>query len=76
MYGAIHEGNPTPDLLAIKYLEALGMVANGQATKIFLPVDTNNVMGSIVGIAELFRATGDPTLPSAPRTPPTPSTPA
>ena len=70
VYGAIHDGNPTNDLLAIKYLDALAKIADGRATKIFLPVDTNNVMGSIAGISELFRSTGDPTSP--PRTPPPP----
>jgi regulator of protease activity HflC (stomatin/prohibitin superfamily) len=61
VYAAIHEGNPTSDLIAIKYLEALAKIADGKATKIFLPVDTNNVMGSIAGIAEVFRATGNAT---------------
>ncbi len=56
VYAAIHEGNPTNDLIAIKYLEALGTIANGQATKIFLPADMSNVLGSIGGIAELFRS--------------------
>ena len=37
VYAAIHDGDPTPDLLAIKYLEALGTVADGRASKIFLP---------------------------------------
>ena len=64
VYAAIHEGNPTNDLIAIKYLEALARIADGKATKIFLHVDTTNVMGSIAGISELFRSTGDP--PSAP----------
>ena len=59
VYAAIHEGNPTSELIAIKYLEALAKIADGKATKIFLPVDTNNVMGSIAGISELFRSTGD-----------------
>jgi regulator of protease activity HflC (stomatin/prohibitin superfamily) len=65
VYGAIHEGNPTPDLLAIKYLEALQGIANGRATKIFLPADMAGVMGSIGGIAELFNGNGD-TPPAAP----------
>ena len=43
--GAIHEGNPTPDLLAIKYLEALQVVADGQATKIFLPTEIAGFFG-------------------------------
>lgn len=36
VYSAIHDGDPTNDLIAIKYLEALGTIANGQATKIFV----------------------------------------
>ena len=52
---AIHNGNPTPDLIAIRYLEALQGVANGQATKIFLPLDTSGVLGSVAAIGEMFR---------------------
>ena len=37
VYAAIHEGDPTNDLIAIKYLESLEKVANGKATKVFLP---------------------------------------
>ncbi|GHT37794.1 paraslipin [Endomicrobiia bacterium] len=55
VYNAIHEGRPTNDLIAIKYLEALEKVADGQATKIFLPLETAGVTASIGGIAELFK---------------------
>ena len=55
VYTAIHSGKPTNDLIAIKYLEALAKVANGQATKIFLPLETSGVLGSIAGVAELFK---------------------
>jgi len=54
VYSAIHDGNPTNDLIAIKYLEALEKVADGQATKVFLPLETSGVLGSIAGIGELF----------------------
>jgi len=57
VYKAIHEGNPTNDLIAIKYLEALGKVADGQATKVFLPLETAGVTASLGGIAELFKGT-------------------
>ncbi|MDH5293842.1 MAG: hypothetical protein OEW91_09195, partial [Acidimicrobiia bacterium] len=50
-----HEGDPTPDLITIKYLEALQGVANGKATKIFLPLDTSGVLGSVAAIGELFK---------------------
>ena len=59
VYQAIHTGDPTPDLLAIKYMEALQGVADGQATKIFLPMDTSGVLGSVAAIGELFKDTQD-----------------
>jgi regulator of protease activity HflC (stomatin/prohibitin superfamily) len=58
-YEAIHEGNPTPDLLAIKYLEALAAIANGQATKIIVPAEMSGIAGSLAGIRELFNGTGE-----------------
>lgn len=58
VFAAIHTGDPTPDLIAIRYLETLTQVADGQATKIFLPLDTTSVLGSIGAIAELFSDAG------------------
>src|SRR5687768_2010168 len=58
VYTAIHEGGATPDLIAIKYLEALQVMANGQATKIFLPADTSGFLGSLAGVAELLKDGG------------------
>jgi regulator of protease activity HflC (stomatin/prohibitin superfamily) len=60
VFTAIHNGNPTPDLVAIRYLEALETVANGQATKIFLPLDTSGVLGSVAAIGEMFKETSAP----------------
>lgn len=55
VFNAIHEGRPTNDLIAIKYLEALQNIADGQATKIFLPMEASGILGSIAGIGELFK---------------------
>lgn len=55
VYKAIHEGNPTNDLLAIKYLDSLQKIADGKATKILLPMETSGILGSIAGIGELFK---------------------
>ena len=52
---AIHNGEPTDDLIAIRYLEALQGIANGQATKIFLPLDTSGVLGAVAAIGEMFK---------------------
>ncbi len=59
VYQAIHDGGPTNDLIAIKYLEALQGIADGRASKIYLPLDTGSVYGSLAGIAELFKGAGD-----------------
>lgn len=55
VFGAIHEGRPTNDLIAIKYLESLEKIADGQATKVFLPYEATGILGSIAGIGELLK---------------------
>ncbi|UCG93238.1 MAG: SPFH/Band 7/PHB domain protein [candidate division WOR-3 bacterium] len=55
VFNAIHEGRPTNDLIAIKYLEALQKIADGQATKVFLPYEASGILGSIAGISELLK---------------------
>ena len=70
VYGAIHAGKPTNDLIAIKYLEALQEIANGQATKVFLPYEASGVMGSIAGIGELFKEKIAGGKAEPPKTPP------
>jgi regulator of protease activity HflC (stomatin/prohibitin superfamily) len=60
VYGAIHKGRPTNDLIAIKYLEALQKMADGQATKIFLPIEASGILGSVAGVGELLKEKGPP----------------
>ena len=55
VYQAIHNGRPTNDLIAIKYLEALQKIADGKATKIFLPFEASGVLGSVAGIGEILK---------------------
>jgi len=56
VFGAIHTGDPTPDLIAIRYLEALKSVADGNATKIFLPLDTSGLTNAMASLSEIARA--------------------
>lgn len=65
VFAAIHEGQPTADLLAIKYLETLTQVADGQATKIFLPLEATGVLGSMAAIGEAFRDGSGPAASEA-----------
>ncbi|HIP92166.1 MAG TPA: SPFH/Band 7/PHB domain protein, partial [Thermotoga sp.] len=55
IFKAIHEGKPTSDLITIRYLEALKEIANGKATKIFLPMETSSVLASLGAISEIFK---------------------
>jgi regulator of protease activity HflC (stomatin/prohibitin superfamily) len=55
VFGAIHKGRPTNDLIAIKYLEALQKIADGKATKVFLPLEASGILGSIAGVGELLK---------------------
>lgn len=59
VFGAIHDGNPTSDLLAVKYLDALARISDGQATKIFLPTEMAGLFGAVGGLAELLRGDGE-----------------
>ena len=55
VFNAIHEGNPTKDLLTVRYLETLKEIANGQATKIFLPFEASSILASLGAISEIFK---------------------
>jgi len=54
VFNAIHEGDPTSDLITIRYLDALTAMADGQATKIFLPFEASALLGGLGGIAEVL----------------------
>jgi len=55
VFQAIHDGNPTNDLLAIKYLEALAKIADGKSNKVFLPLEATKVLGSLGAVGEIFK---------------------
>ena len=55
IFQAIHEGRPTTDLITIRYLDALAKIADGKATKIFLPIEATGILGGLAAIGEMFR---------------------
>lgn len=55
VYRAIQDVGTDDRVIAIKYLETMAQMANGQATKIFLPADMSSTMGAIGGISEMLR---------------------
>jgi regulator of protease activity HflC (stomatin/prohibitin superfamily) len=54
VFGAIHAGDPTPDLIAIRYLDALGVIADGRATKLFLPTDFSGIASAVGAMKEIW----------------------
>ena len=59
VFQAIHDGDPTSDVLAVRYLEALSQIADGRATKIIVPTEFSGVLGAVTGIAEAMRPIAD-----------------
>jgi regulator of protease activity HflC (stomatin/prohibitin superfamily) len=55
VYNAITAAKPDDKLIAIQYLEALKVMANGSSTKIFLPYEASGVLGALGGIKEIFK---------------------
>lgn len=76
VFNAIHAGKPDAAIIAIRSLEALEKVADGQATKIFLPTEIGSALASLGAVGEMFK--NQPTTPAvpiqaqpAPKAPPT-----
>jgi regulator of protease activity HflC (stomatin/prohibitin superfamily) len=59
VYQAIHDGDPTPDLLAVRYLETLQAVADGQATKLIVPMELSGLVGAASSVTEAMRTVAD-----------------
>ncbi|HXR11725.1 MAG TPA: SPFH domain-containing protein [Gaiellaceae bacterium] len=51
VFGAIHEGNPDPQLLAYQYLQALPLIAQGESNKVWIiPAEFQQALGKIGGV--------------------------
>lgn len=58
VFSAIHEGKPTKDLITIKYLEALQKMADGKATKLFVPYEASGILSSLGMFKGVFEKEG------------------
>ncbi len=52
----INSSNPTAAFLTLKGFESLEKVADGQATKIIIPSDIQNITGTLTGIVETLKS--------------------
>jgi regulator of protease activity HflC (stomatin/prohibitin superfamily) len=55
VFAAIHAGKPSQELIALQYLEALKKMAEGQATKMFLPYEASGILSSLACIGEIMK---------------------
>ena len=55
VYGAITKSKPTKELVAIKSLETLEKVAEGQANKVFIPFDTSSTLSALGAAKEIIK---------------------
>ena len=51
----INEAKPSKEYISIRSIEGLEKVANGQATKIIIPSEIQNVSGLVASVAELAK---------------------
>ncbi|MCX6039678.1 MAG: SPFH/Band 7/PHB domain protein [Caldilinea sp.] len=54
VFGAIRNANADERVIAIQYLEALKVVANGTASKVFIPYEATAILGALGSVQELF----------------------
>jgi regulator of protease activity HflC (stomatin/prohibitin superfamily) len=60
VFGAIHQGDPTPDLLTYQYIQNLPRVADGQGvTLMIVPSDATAAMGAIAALGGGFQSGRD-----------------
>jgi len=62
VFNAIHEGKPTNELISLKYFEVLQALADGKATKFFLPMEASGIMSSVAAMVEAARQTKEEDL--------------
>ncbi len=56
VFSAIHKGAPDEKLITLKYLEALKGMADGKASKLFIPYEASGLLAGLGSIAEVLRS--------------------
>ena len=56
VFSAIHKGRPNNELVTLRYFEVLKALADGQATKLFMPLEVSGVISSLAAMGEAVRA--------------------
>jgi regulator of protease activity HflC (stomatin/prohibitin superfamily) len=54
VYGAIRNANPDRSVIAIQYLDTMKAMANGKASKLFIPYEATAILGALGTMQEIF----------------------
>lgn len=60
VFNAIHEGKPNEKLITLKYLEMLPKLAEGEANKLFMPIEVTGIISSLAAMIEGIRGDSGP----------------
>jgi regulator of protease activity HflC (stomatin/prohibitin superfamily) len=63
VFKAIHDGRPDERLITLKYLEMLPRLAEGPASKIFLPYEASGIVSALSAMVEGIRPADGPKKP-------------
>ena len=66
VFNAIHDGKPDEKLITLKYLEMLPKLAEGEANKIFLPIEASGIISSLAAMVEGIKGGGGSKAASKP----------
>ncbi|MGY4687304.1 hypothetical protein X927_09595 [Petrotoga mexicana DSM 14811] len=55
VFNSIHKGNPTKDLITIRYFEALKAISDGKSTKVFMPYEISGILSSVAAMADISK---------------------
>ncbi len=51
-FAAVHEGNATPQVLSLRYIEALQHLAAGEGNKVFFPIEASSLLAGVASMVD------------------------
>ena len=59
-FASIHEGRATPEVISLRYVEALKHIAEGPGNKVFLPIEASALVAGIGSVVEAVQGARSP----------------
>jgi len=66
VFGAIHKGAPDDKLITLKYLEALQGIADGKASKLYIPYEATALLAGLGSISDILKSGAEKQLGEEP----------